>query len=219
MLLLMTLAVATMQSPAGRVGLDAAAQTTVSGSPATFDLAGFRLGMTEAEAEHVLQQRGLTVRRRTRGKTFEDRVRDLVNLRGGRAAPKGGSVLDTAEMDDGKGGRVLIQMLAWPDGARVRGITYLAPAGTDATAWRSLLVGKYGHPSRDSGSVDEDGLHARWCGMEACLGEGGVFRLTADVGMRGGSIVLAQPDGSSRRATELLEKEVARRAHVGTPSP
>lgn len=126
--------VATQPVAAGQIGVDAVAMQSMKGSPATFDLAGFRLGMTEAEAERVLQMRGMTVRRRTRADTFEDRVRKAVNLRGGRLPLVGGSVLDNADIDDGKGGRVMIRMLAWPSGARIRGVTYLPPAGTDPAA-------------------------------------------------------------------------------------
>ena len=76
----MALVLAAVQpTAAGRIGLDAVAGQTTKGVPATFDLAGFRLGMTEAEAEQVLKTRGMTVTRRSRTNTFEDRVRKLVN--------------------------------------------------------------------------------------------------------------------------------------------
>lgn len=219
MMHLMALALAAAQPvTADQIGVDAVATQTTKGSPATFDLAGFRLGMTEAEAERVLKERGMTVRRRTRAVDFEDRVRGLVNVRGGRLPLKGGSVLDNADIDDGKGGRIMIRMLGWPDGARVRGITYLVPAGTDPAAWRTLLVGKYGPPSRDSGTIDGEGLHARWCGQAACLGEGGVFRLAADVNAREGTISLSQPEGTAGRVSDLVEQEATKRIPRGTPA-
>lgn len=219
MMQLMALALAAAQpAAAGQIGVDAVATQTTKGRPATFDLAGFRLGMTEAEAERVLKDRGLTVRRRTRAETFEDRVRKLVNLRGGQLPMKGGGVLDNADLDDGEGGRISIRMFGWPDGARIRGITYVVPAGTDPAAWRTLLVGKYGAPSRDGDSVDGEGLHARWCGQTACLGEGGVFRLSADVSVRGGTIALSQPEGTARQVTTLIEREAERRNTGGTPA-
>jgi hypothetical protein len=112
----------------------------------------------------------------------------------------------------------MIRMFGWPDGARIRGITYLVPAGTDPAAWRTLLVGKYGPPSRDSGSIDGEGLHARWCGQAACLGEGGVFRLSADVDARGGTITLSQPEGTARRVSELVEQEASKRGPRGAPA-
>ncbi len=212
MLHAMTLVLATaVQVSGAQPGVDAIAPRTVKGSPATFDLAGFRLGMTEADAEQVVRRRGMTVRRRTRARTFEDRVREVVTLRGGKLPPRGGSVLDDADLEDGTGGRIIIRLLAWPDGARIRSVTYLPPAGTPADAWRSRLVERFGPPSRDSGSIDEDGLHARWCGQALCLGEGSVFRLTADVGPRGGQIVLSQPEGTSRKVTVLVEEAAASR--------
>ena len=210
--------VATQPVAAGQIGVDAVAMQSMKGSPATFDLAGFRLGMTEAEAERVLQMRGMTVRRRTRADTFEDRVRKAANLRGGRLPLKGGSVLDNADIDDGKGGRIMIRMLAWPSGARIRGMTYLPPPGTDPAAWRSLLITRYGAPARDSDSIDGEGLHARWCGQAACLGEGSVFRLSADVGPHGGQITLSQPDGTAGRATALINKAADSRLPRRAPS-
>lgn len=219
MMHLIALALAAAQpAAASQIGVDMVATQTTKGSPASFDLAGFRLGMTEAEAERVLKERGMTVRRRTRAVTFEDRVRQAVNSRGGRLPLKGGSVLDDADIDDGRGGKVMIRMFGWPDGARIRSITYLAPAGTDPAAWRTLLVGKYGPPSKDSGTIDGEGLHARWCGQAACLGEGGVFRLSADVNARGGTIALSQPEGTARRVSDLVEQEAARRGPRGAPA-
>ena len=209
---------AAQPASAGQIGVRASAPQTIKGNPATFDLAGFRLGMTEAEVERNLKERGMTVRRGTRAETFDDRVRKLVNLRGGRLSLTGGSVLDDAVIEDGKGGKVMIRMLGWPDGARIRSVTYLPPVGTDPGAWRSLLVGKYGAPARDSDSIDGEGLHARWCGQAACLGEGGVFRLGADVGSRGGQIVLSQPEGTAAKVTALIEQEASRRGPHDRPA-
>ncbi|WP_294235147.1 hypothetical protein [uncultured Sphingomonas sp.] len=210
--------VAAQPAAAGQIGVDAAATQTAKGAPATFDLAGFRLGMTEGDVERVMRERGLIMKRRTRTDTFEDRVRKAVNLRGGRLPLKGGSVLDSVEFDDGKGGKVMIGTFVWPDGARVRSVAYLPPAGTDPAAWRTMLVGKYGPLSRDSGGIDGEGLHARWCARAACLGQGGVFRLAADVGLQGGQITLSQPEGTGEKAMTLIEREASRRGTGGTPS-
>jgi len=219
MTLTMTLALAAAQvSAAGQTGVTSPAPGTVKSSPATFDLAGFRLGMSEADMDRVIRERGMAVRRRTRGTTFEDKVRGLINVRGGRSTPRGGSVLDSADLDDGKGGRIMIHMLAWPDGARIRSVTYLVPAGTEPAVWKTLLSDRYGVPSRDSGTIDAEGLHASWCGQAACLGEGGRFRLVASVGARGGTVSLSQPEGTAQRATALVEQEATRRGPGGTPA-
>ena len=92
------------------------------------------------------------------------------------------------------------------------------PAGTDPAAWRTLLIGKYGLPSKDSGSIDDEGLHARWCGQASCLGEGGVFRLSADVDAGGGTIALSQPEGTAQRLTALIEQEASRRTPSSAPA-
>ncbi|MGN7161451.1 hypothetical protein [Sphingomonas sp. SAFR-052] len=204
--------------PAPETGVNSVAAQTIKGNPVTFDLAGFRLGMTEAEAEDVLRRRGMTVTRRSRGQTFEDRVRKLVNLRGGRLGLAGGSVLATADLDDGMGGKIFIRMLAWPDGARIRGITYLPPAGTDAAAWRSLLVTKYGRPAQDVDTIGSEGLHAAWCGQPSCFGEGRLFRLSASVSAKGGQITLAQPEGTASNLTALVEVEASKHRLPGRPA-
>jgi hypothetical protein len=219
MKLLMALVLAAVQpTAAGQIGVDAVAGQTTKGVPATFDLAGFRLGMTEAEAEQVLKTRGMTVTRRSRTNTFEDRVRKLVNLRGGRLPMKGGSVLESADIDDGKGGKIMIRMFAWPDGARIRSVTYLPLGGTDPAAWRTLLVDKYGPPARDGDSIDADGLHANWCGRLECIIGGKAFSLGASVGLRGGSIALSQPEGTSSKLTALVEQEALKHGPQGTPA-
>lgn len=215
----MALILATMQpASAGQIGVDAAAGQTTKGVPATFDLAGFRLGMTEAEAEQVVKARGMTVTRRSRTNTFEDRVRKLVNLRGGRLPMKGGSVLESADIDDGKGGKLMIRMFAWPDGARIRSVTYLPPGGTDPVAWRALLVAKYGNPARDGDDINADELRATWCGRLECIIGGKAFSLGASVGLRGGSIALSQPEGTSSKLTKLVEQEALKHGPQGAPA-
>lgn len=220
MLYLMALALGAMQSSAtAQTGVTRAATATTKGQPASFDLAGFRLGMGEAEVEQVLRARGMTVRRRARGTTFEDNVRGLVNVRGGRLPLKGGNALESAELDDGNGGRVMLRMLPWPEGARVRSVAYLPPAGTDPAEWRKLLADRFGAPARDGDRVDGEGLHATWCGRTSCSGEGGVFRLDANVSSRGGEIVLSQPEGTAQALGQLVENAAARREAGGTPRP
>lgn len=220
MMHLLAFALAAAQTAsAGQTGVTSAAGETVKGQPVTFDLSGFRLGMSESDVERVMRERGMKVVRRLRTKTFEDVVRGLVNVRGGHLTMEGGSVLDSAELDDGKGGRVMLRLLAWPDGARVREVTYLPPAGTDAAPWRSLLVGRFGEPSRDSGAIGSEGLHAVWCGQANCSGEGGRFRLVADVNVRGGSIALAQPEGTAQRLSALVEQEAAKAPSGHAPAP
>lgn len=216
----MVLALAAAQAVVvAQTGITSSAVSTTKGQPATFDLAGFRLGMAEAEVEQVLRARGMTVRRRTRATTFEDNVRGLVNVRGGQLPMKGGNVLDSAEIDDGKGGKVMLAMLSWPDGAHVSSVAYLPPPGTDPAAWRILLAERFGAPASDSGRINGEGLHAVWCGLPSCSGESGRPRLVADVNALGGQIVLSQPDGMTQKLGALVEAEAARRMPRSVPAP
>jgi len=218
MMHLMTLALVAAQTTASaQTGVTRAAPATAKGEPATFDLAGFRLGMSEEEVDQVIRTRGLTVRRSSRATTFEDTVRGLVNVRGGRLEMHGGSVLDTVDLDDGKGGKVMLRMLGWPVGARVRSVAFLPPAGTEPAAWRSLLIERFGAPGRDSDTTNSEGVHLTWCGKATCSGEGAEFRLTADVNALGGQIVLSQPEGTAQMLGELVEDAAARRT-TGKPA-
>ena len=62
------------------VGLTKAADRTVATDAATYDLGGFRLGMSEAEAEAVAKGRGLTTKAVTRYVDFETQVRSASAL-------------------------------------------------------------------------------------------------------------------------------------------
>ena len=115
MAFLFAIAAASMQLAASaQVGIDRSAATMTNGDPATFDLAGFKLGMSEADVEQIIKTRRLKVVRASRFTSFDEQVRSLLRVRGERALIKGGSVLGEAEFDDGQGGRVLIKMLTWP---------------------------------------------------------------------------------------------------------
>ncbi|AOR76446.1 hypothetical protein [Novosphingobium resinovorum] len=219
MLHILALALATAPAiTAAEVGVTRAASVTEHNKPATFELAGFRLGMSEAEVEGVMKSRGLKVRRAIRVTGFEDQVRGLIRARDGRAPEKGQSVLGEAEFDDMKGGRILLKLLAWPDAARISTITYLPPRGMDAQEWRRLLFEKYGPAADSGGSIDSEGLHGRWCGLASCSGAFTAFTLSADVSQNGGSIHLKQPDGTNSRRAKLIEAEGARRQSRQDPA-
>lgn len=59
MMLPIALAVAAPAAQPSQTGLTAPARITVKSDPATYDLAGFRLGMAESEVEAALKARGL----------------------------------------------------------------------------------------------------------------------------------------------------------------
>ena len=217
MMLLIALALATQSAAPVKTGLTAAASTTVKSDPATYDLAGFRLGMSEAEVEAVMKARGLKIVRAHRVPDFGNQVTSLMNMRGSAVRDKGRDVLGAVDLDDGSGGRVSLKMLTWPDGARVSNITFLPPRGTSAEGWKSMLAGKYGPAADGGGRIDSSGLHASWCGKASCLGGVGVFLMSAEVGAAGGSINLRQPDGSSRQVKALIEAEADRRSPKSAP--
>lgn len=180
------------------VGLTRAADRSVAGDPVTFDLGGFRLGMSEAEVSAVIASRKLTNRGVTRYVDFESQVRSLINIRGGVGGVETRrGVLGEATLQDDAGGRYMLKTLVWPDGVHLSSIVYLAPQGTTAAEWRRMLVEKWGRPREEQTG---DTFTARWGGA------GNGFQAAANVGARGGTIEIAQPDGSRQQPGRLVEQ-------------
>ncbi len=178
-------------------GLTQPAATTVAGEASTFDLGGFRLGMSEAQIQQVLQARGYRTSRVMRVVDFEGQVRTAVNTRGGHGGlPSRGSVLGEASLKDGVGGTYTLKTIVWPDGAHLSSISYLPPPGTSIEEWRRILVGKWGNPSKEEA---RDTLNAEWAGRPSA------GRAVAQVGPSGGSVYIDSPEGSRSRAGALVD--------------
>lgn len=180
------------------VGLTKAADHTVTGNVATYDLGGFRLGMSQTNAEAVVSARRLTTKNVLRHVDFESQVRSLINIRGvaGGGETRRG-VLGEATLVDDAGGRYMLKTLVWPDGAHLSSIVYLAPPGTAPAEWRRMLVEKWGKPREEQTG---DTFTARWGGAN------GGFRASADLGRRGGSVSIAPPEGFSQQPGRLVEQ-------------
>jgi hypothetical protein len=202
---------------ASQPGVTVAAAATVKTAPATYDLAGFRLGMSEDQVQQTINARGMTVRANTRVVDFETKVRNALNAdHHGSFRETGRSVLEDATLDDGQGGQIVLHLLGWPDGAHVSSITYLIPHGTPPAAWGSLLAQKYGAPGETTSSATT--FRATWCGKtKDCFNTADAFRLQAAVGAGGGTIVLTQPESVPGRVPEAVEAEAARRSTTGRP--
>ncbi len=87
-----------------QVGIDHPAVTMTKSGFATFDLAGCKLGISEADVEQIITFLRLKVVRASRLTSFDDQVRSLLGIRGEQAPIRGGSVLGQAEFDVGRGG-------------------------------------------------------------------------------------------------------------------
>ena len=175
------------------------AERTAAGDPATFDLGGFRLGMSEAAIDANVRARRLKAAAVTRFVDFESQVRSRINARGGVGGgeTKRGA-LGEATLQDDAGGRYMLKLLVWPDGSHLSEITYLAPEGTSVVEWRRMLTEKWGRPREEKVG---DQLRARW-------GSGAWNKVTAraDLGPRGGTVTITSPDGVSEQPTRLVEQ-------------
>lgn len=180
------------------VGLTRAAERSVAGDPVTFDLGGFRLGMSEAEVTAVATSRKLVTKGATRFVDFESEVRGAINIAGGAGgAPTRRSVLGDTTLQDDAGGRYTLRMLVWPDGAHLSSIVYLAPQGTTVAEWRRMLVEKWGTAREEQPG---DTFAARWSK------NGSGFRASANVGPQGGTVMIAPPEGSAQQPGRLVEQ-------------
>ncbi|MGY2735579.1 hypothetical protein [Sphingomonas sp. UYP23] len=204
-------------APVAQVGVTATAPTTMKTDPATYDLGGFRLGMTEAEVEQVIRTRHMTVRSRERVVDFETKVRTVLNMQDhGTNRETGRGVLEGATLDDGQGGQIVLHLLGWPDGAHISVISYLVPRGTTLASWRGVLEAKYGAPGEVSTSAH---YQAMWCGrVKDCFNTSDRFRLQAGVGPDGGTVVLTQPESTRGHVAEAVAAEAARRTKGGRPT-
>ncbi len=178
-------------------GLTVVDDRKAPGDARGFDLAGFRLGMSEQQVDAVVRSRGLKPGIVTRGVDFESSVCSLVNTRGGRGGEENRrGVLSEANVEDDAGGRYTLRLLSWPDGAHLYDIVYVAAQGTSAAEWRRMLVGKWGRPRTDAAGGE---FVARW-GAATPAG----FRALAQLGSGGGTIELRSPEGSAERQGALV---------------
>jgi hypothetical protein len=203
---------------AAEIGVTAAAPVLVKGSVATFDIAGFKLGMTEDEVAAVARQHGLVLRNKTRLVDFETQVRSAAQLAyGAKYQPETGkSALGQAIFIAPDGGRYFINLLIWPDGGHVYDVTYTSPARMSPTAWRDMLTAKYG-PASEASAIKN--LSLNWCGARAsCIGAPPSPRMMASASEDGGTIELMAAEGLRQRVQTLLDQEARRRAPVVKPS-
>ena len=217
MLMHMLTMLAATATPISEVGVGVAAPTTVKTDPKTYELAGFRLGMSEDQVQQAIRARSMTVKSKERVVDFETKVRMVLNAQDhGAFRETGNGVLGSVTLDDGQGGQVALHLLGWADGAHVSSITYIAPRGTAIATWRDMLVAKYGVPGESSPNAT---YQATWCGgVKDCFDTADRFRLVAAVGPDGGTVALTQPESTAGDVPEAVRAEVARRARGGRPS-
>lgn len=178
-------------------GLTVVDDRKAPGDARGFDLAGFRLGMSEQQVDAVVRSRGLKPGIVTRGVDFESSVRSLVNTRGGAGGEENRrGVLSEANVEDDAGGRYTLRMLTWPDGAHLYHIVYVAAQGTPNAEWRRTLVDKWGQPRKEE---DGEQFVARW-GAPTSAG----FHAKAMLGAGGGTIEMLAPEGSAERPAVLV---------------
>lgn len=200
------------------IGFTIAAPALIKGEVATFDIAGFKLGMSEEDVAAVAKRQGLVLRDKTRVVDFETQVRSAAQLTYG-APPQpetGKSVLGQAIFISPDGGRYIIGLASWPDGAHVSYVTYVTTARMSSAEWRDQLTAKYGPASEMSTTSD---FHARWCNAKsACPLQLKSAVMSANLSDKGGEIKLGAADGLSTRIAALLDQEAQSRVPAKKPT-
>lgn len=135
----------------------------VQGDPATFELYGFRLGMSVREADRNARRLHLRFSGGdATSPSFDGRV--AVRAAGllGTGSPKVPRVLLRTSMADANGNHYLLQFLPMEAGATLSLIAYVGSSeGNSPADYMAALQNKYGKPtSKDLGASR---LSARWC--------------------------------------------------------
>ena len=140
-----------------------ATRPVFQGDPATFDLYGFKLGMSVREAERNARRLHL----RFNGgdftnPSFDGRVAVRVAGLLGTGSPKIARVLGRTSMADSDGNHYLLEFLPMEAGATLSSVAYIGSwEGNSPADYMAALQGRYGRPS--SKDVGQDRLSARWC--------------------------------------------------------
>jgi hypothetical protein len=181
-------------------GVTRAAAATARGDLLTYDIGGFRLGMSEREIEATAGSRRLRTTRVMRVVSFETQVRSIINMRGGSAGrAEGSGVLGEATLKDDAGGTYQLRTLVWPDGAHLMSIAYSAAPGTSAQQWRQMMIEKWGPPTSLSGGEE---FSARWANG------GSGAHADVQLGLRGGQAYIEVPEGTRSRPQALIDHSV-----------
>lgn len=140
-----------------------AAMPIVAGDPATFELFGFKLGMSVREADRNARRRHLRFNGNNgTNPSFGGRVAIAAATLLGRKPPKVPRVLGQSSMIDADGARYALQFLPMEAGATLVSIAYFGTLqGNSPAQYLAALQQKFGKPTHRSANSDR--FDARWC--------------------------------------------------------
>lgn len=135
----------------------------VRGDPATFELFGFKLGMSIREADRNARLRHLRFNGgNLTGPSFEGRVAIRAASLLGRNAQTIPRVLERTSMKDAEGNSYMLVFLPMEAGATLVSIAYRGSfEGNTAAQYMAALQERFGKPTHGGGA--SVGLTARWC--------------------------------------------------------
>ena len=136
---------------------------SVQGDPATFELFGFKLGMSVREADRNARRLGLRFNGGNEfGPSFDGRVQILAANLLGRDMPKVPRTLTRTSMIDPDGNRFMLRFVPMEAGATLVTVTYAGSwEGNTPSQYLAALKSRFGKPTSED--VRADSLNARWC--------------------------------------------------------
>lgn len=142
---------------------EVAGRPIVQGDPATFELLGFRLGMSVREADRNAKRLGLRFNGgNLTSPSFDGRVKVQAGTLLGRNAGAVPRVLERTSMVDADGHHYLLQFLPMEAGATLASITYIGSwDGNSPAQYLTAMQNKFGKPT--SKFTDASSMNARWC--------------------------------------------------------
>ncbi|QXQ07431.1 hypothetical protein KX816_05235 [Sphingosinicellaceae bacterium] len=188
-----------------------AGRPILEGDPATFELFGFKLGMSVREADRNAKRLGLHFNGgNLTNPSFDGRVKMQAASLLGRNAGSVPRVLERTSMTDANGHHYLLQFLPMEAGATLSSITYIGSwDGNSPAQYLAALQAKFGKPT--SKYTNTESLDARWCSKGDLLALCDTRPAFGAIGTRDVNLVLLM---GNRARTDLDHRIEVRAASV-----
>ena len=176
----------------GAAEADPAAKPLIKGDLRTFDVSGFKLGMSPADVQRVASAAHLLAsdghrrlpfdsdRHGTRGADFKLNVARAAALRLGQPRPSGPTVVSEVLLYGPTGEKYYVDFLPMESGPQLSTVLLIASSkGNTPKSFLDAVVAKYGKPPQAQVGVDR--FFAKWCsrGFATC-DDGPWFMVGAD---------------------------------------
>lgn len=130
----------------------------------SFDISGFKLGMSLNEANRVAKKQGFQAGFRTTNYSFEGRALLIANNRLSKKLAFPAFVPETSNVEAKGERKVRIDWLPTAQGIRITRLSYNVPTeGNNKESIVAQLVAKYGKPTKTDENGSSGTVTMRWC--------------------------------------------------------